>query len=151
MINDIINYFAQFGLTGLFTASFLAGSVLPLGSEVLYTILYFKDIDPWLLLIVASTGNWLGSMTNYWIGTHGKWQWITKYLKVPQKKVEKHFTYIHKYDYYMALLCWLPIIGTPIAIALGFLRSDVKRVTVLMFVGKFLRYSVLSLLLYFYN
>ncbi|MEN8139490.1 MAG: YqaA family protein [Bacteroidota bacterium] len=137
----------EFGYLGLFIASFLAGSVMPLGSEVLYGLLFYKNFDPVSLLLVASVGNWLGSMTNYWIGTFGKWEWITKYLKVPQEKVEKQFKYIHKFDYFMALLCWLPILGTPIAIALGFMRSSLIKVTIFMFLGKFLRYLILNFLL----
>lgn len=146
-----MDIFIEYGYLGLFIASFLAGSIMPLGSEVIYGVLYFKNLDAMNLLLVASVGNWLGSMTNYWIGTLGKWEWISKYLKVPQKKVEKQFKYIHKFDYYMALLCWLPIFGTPIAIALGFARSNVLKVTIFMFIGKFLRYLLLTLFLEYFH
>ena len=145
-----MDWLVEYGFLGLFIASFLAGSVMPLGSEVLYGILFYKDFNPTTLLLVASVGNWLGSMTNYWIGTNGKWEWITKYLKVPQEKVEKQFKYVHRFDYYMALLCWLPILGTPIAIALGFLRSSLPEVTVLMFIGKFFRYLILWIILTYF-
>jgi membrane protein YqaA with SNARE-associated domain len=109
--------------------------------------LFNQGSDAIDLLIIASIGNWLGSMTNYYIGSLGKWDWITKYLRIKKEKVEGTFKYVHKYDYFAASLCWLPILGTPIAIALGFMRSNLKLVAIFMFLGKFIRYLILWLIL----
>ena len=43
---------------------------------------------------------------------------------------------------FAALLAWLPVIGDPIAIAMGVMRTRVVPTTVLVFIGKGVRYMV---------
>ena len=51
---------------------------------------------------------------------------------------------VEKYGSFAALLAWLPIIGDPIAIAMGLMRTRVVPTTVLMFIGKGLRYMAVA-------
>ena len=51
---------------------------------------------------------------------------------------------MEKYGSFAALLTWLPIIGDPIALAMGLLRTRVVPTTVLMFIGKGLRYMAVA-------
>jgi len=43
-------------------------------------------------------------------------------------------------------MCWLPVIGDPLAVALGFMRAPVLKVMMFMFAGKFFRYFAWGLL-----
>jgi len=48
----------------------------------------------------------------------------------------------------LAFLCWLPIFGDPIAIALGFFRTNPYTVVIFMFLGKLVRYFIWALFTY---
>ncbi len=134
----------DYGYWGLFLASFLAATVLPFSSEAILSAMLVGDYDPVLCLTLASIGNWLGGMTSFFLGYLGKWQWIEKYLRVKRERVEKFKSRVDRYGAYLAFLCWLPIIGDPLAIGLGLFRANPFKVAVFMFLGKFLRYLVLA-------
>ena len=82
--------FAELGYLGLFIASFLAATVVPFSSEVVFSALVFGGLDPWICVIVASLGNWLGGMSSYFLGRLGKMEWIEKYLRVKREKIETY-------------------------------------------------------------
>ena len=54
---------------------------------------------------------------------------------------------VEKYGSFAALLTWIPIIGDPIALAMGLMRTRVVPTTVFMFIGKGLRYMAVAWLL----
>ncbi len=137
----------EYGYIGLFVACFLAATILPLSSEALLGVMLFSDYNTTSLIIVASIGNWLGGMSSYYLGYIGKWEWIEKYLRIKKEKIEKLNRRIHRKGSLFALLCWLPIIGDLIAVALGVIRVNVYRVSVYMLVGKFVRYIVVAYIL----
>jgi len=135
------------GYIGLFAASFLAATIVPFSSEVVLVGLYLEGFDPFFLVLVASLGNWLGGMTSYLLGLLGKEDWLVKFFGVKKEKVLGFSGSVKKYGYYSALLCWLPVVGDVIAVALGFFRVKVVPVAVFMLIGKMLRYIVLVMLL----
>ncbi|MDO8707349.1 YqaA family protein, partial [Pseudomonas sp.] len=54
---------------GLFFAAFCAATLLPLQSEALLVgLLLSEQYWLWLLLAVATLGNVLGSVVNWWLG-----------------------------------------------------------------------------------
>ena len=134
--------FAAYGYFGLFLASFLAATILPFSSEVVLSILLGAGLDPVICLVSASIGNTLGGMTCYWIGLLGKVEWMEKYLKIKYEKVEKMQRWMQHKGAVLASLTFLPGIGDVIAVACGFMRSNVWYVLFFMFVGKTVRYIV---------
>ena len=40
-----------------------------------------SGFNPWICVVTASVGNWLGGMTNYYLRYLGKIEWLEKYLK----------------------------------------------------------------------
>jgi membrane protein YqaA with SNARE-associated domain len=52
--------------------------------------------------------------------------------------------YISKYGSYVAFFCWLPLVGDPLAVALGLFRSNSLNVAVWMLLGKAIRYAVMA-------
>ena len=131
------------GLPALFLACFLAATILPFSSEA---VLAGMAMGPWgsaALLITASVGNTLGGLTNYAIGRwlpEGK---LMRKLKVDPTKAQRWHALVQRYGVWCALLCWLPVIGDPIAIALGLFRVRLGPVVLLMFIGKAVRYAAL--------
>ncbi len=136
-------FLSDYGYAGLFLAAFLAATVLPLASEGLLGLMVYTGYDPNWCIFIATVGNWLGSLTTYFLGWLGKWQWLEKYFGVTRSKVEQTGLYMERYGVYAALLSWLPVIGDVIAVALGYFKVSFWKVNLLFFVGKFLRYLVL--------
>ena len=70
------------GYFGMFLAAFLAATILPFSSEVVFTTLYWQNFSPFWLVFWASLGNILGGMTCYALGLLGKMEWIEKWMKI---------------------------------------------------------------------
>jgi len=134
--------FVSLGYLGLFIASFLAATVVPFSSEVVFSALVYGGLDPWTCVFVATAGNWLGGLSCYFIGKLGKIEWMEKYLRIKKEKLDKWLDKIHKYGDWFAFFSFLPGIGDAIAVASGFFRCNFWVVAVSMLLGKFIRYIV---------
>ena len=140
--------FVEWGYLGLFIASFLGATVIPFSSELVFSLLIIKGYDFNLSLLVATTGNWLGGLSSYFLGRLGKWSTLEKYFKLKKEKIVKFKTNIDKWGSLLAFFCWLPIIGDPIAVGLGFFRTNYVLVAMWLFIGKFIRYILWALVTY---
>ena len=72
--------FAEWGYFGLFLASFLAATILPFGSEVVFAALVAAGFDIWTSVVIATIGNSMGGMTCYWLGSFGRVEWIERFI-----------------------------------------------------------------------
>jgi membrane protein YqaA with SNARE-associated domain len=135
-----MEHLLQWGYLGLFIGSFLAATILPFSSEILVTGLLYAGAKPLFVLITATAGNWLGSLSTYYLGWLGKWEWIEKWLKITPEKLEKQQFRITKYGSSLAFLAWLPVVGDVFALALGFYKVDYKKCAIFMLIGKFCRF-----------
>ncbi|MBU78789.1 MAG: hypothetical protein CMD29_01530 [Flavobacteriales bacterium] len=140
--------FAEWGYLGLFLASFLAATIIPLGSEIVLSILIANNYDMTLSLFIASVGNWLGGLSSYGIGRLGNWTIIERYFRVSKKKIKSLKIKIDNWGSILAFFCWLPIFGDPIAIGLGFFRTNLLMVSFWMFLGKLIRYIIWVVITY---
>ncbi len=136
----------EYGLVGLFVGSFLAATVVPFSSDALYLTVLALTKDPVGCLMVGTLGNWLGSVSTYWIGWTGKWEWLEKWFKVKPETLQKQKARIDRYGVWMALLAWVPVIGDVIAIALGFYRTRPGWTMILLLIGKFGRFLAWNLI-----
>lgn len=139
----MLDGFVEYGYIGLFLASFLAATILPFGSEVVFVGLIAAGLNGWSCVFIASVGNWLGGMTNYYLGHLGKVEWIEKYLKIKKEKIDKMQRWLQGKGAAMAFFSFLPVVGDIIALALGFMRANVYIVNATMFAGKFVRYVLI--------
>lgn len=143
VVSDWAAGLESYGYIGLFLASFLAATVLPFASEGLIGGMVYSGFDPNWCIVIASVGNWLGSLTTYGLGRLGKWSWLEKYFGVKPQNLNQARWYMDRYGVYSALLSWAPVIGDVIAVALGYFKVTFWKVSLLLFVGKFLRYLIL--------
>ena len=134
------------GLLGLFIGTFLAATIFPFSSDVLYMAILAATANPVGCLLIGTLGNWLGGITSFGLGWLGKWEWIERYLKVSREKLEKQKLRIDRYGAWLALLSWLPFVGDLFAIGLGFYRVNPKTSIFFMLVGKGLRFLAWTLL-----
>lgn len=126
---------------GLFFACFLSATVVPFSSEA---VLLAAAHGPWSdaqLIVTASLGNWLGGLTTYALGWLGDWDRIARWLRVTPDRTERWKTSIRRYGAWLGVLCWLPFLGDPLALALGLFRVKPLPVALLMLAGKAVRYA----------
>lgn len=136
----MLEFLIQYGYIGVFIAAFLAATVLPFSSEVVMAGVLAAGTSYWHVLIAATIGNVLGGMSCYWLGTLGKQEWIVKYLKMDQAKLQRWVEWLQGRGSWMAFWVFLPGVGDFFAVALGLLRANPWSVLIWMTLGKFLRY-----------
>jgi len=129
----------------LFAVSFLAATLLPLGSEALLLYDVSQNYSLLFLWIFATVGNTLGSMLNYWLGLKGE-AYLEKRGHMSTEKMEKARTFFAKYGGWSLLLSWVPIIGDPLTFIAGVLRYNFKWFSLIVFVAKGLRYAAIIFL-----
>lgn len=134
--------------SSLFLSTFLSATLLPLSSEALVSYCFYTYDRPILILFVATFGNSLGGLTNYWVGTLGQPKWLERFglCKTKRIKLEQH---VQRYGIWLAWFSWLPFIGDPLLVALGFFRTNFWWSTLFMVIGKFIRYFVIFAFFYY--
>lgn len=141
----------NYGLIGLFAASFLASTVVPLSSEFALTGVLLAGINPLYAFFAATLGNWLGGITSYYIGHLGRWDLIEKWFGVKEESLFKQKEKIQKYGSLIAFFTWLPVIGDLFAIGLGFYRIDFIKTAIFMLIGRSMRFAAWILLFVLYG
>ncbi|MBL4863183.1 MAG: DedA family protein [Crocinitomicaceae bacterium] len=131
--------YIELGYLGLFIVCFLSATILPLTSEGVLLLFLATSFDPVSCLLVATLGNSLGGLTNYWLGMLGKVDLLKRFFKKPSR-YERLVVIVDKYGYWLGLLSWTPILGDPLTLALGFFRVRFFPFLLLMVLGKFVRY-----------
>ena len=131
----------------LFSLSFLAATLLPLGSEALLVYDVMQNYSLYLLWFFATLGNTLGSALNYWLGLKGE-AYLEKRGHISAQKITKARAFFATYGGWTLLLSWVPIIGDPLTFIAGVLRYNFKYFTLIVFVAKGLRYAVIIFLVY---
>lgn len=133
----------HYGAVGMFASAFLAGSFLPFSSEVVMLGLLAAGADPVELLAWGTAGNTLGGLFNYGIGSLGRDEWIARWTKVKPEKLERAKRWVRHYGAWAGLLAWVPILGSVITVALGFLRVKLIYSMLAVATGKYMRYWLL--------
>ena len=143
MLTSIIALLESWGYWGMFVAAFIAGSVFPFSSEAVLTALQLAGLSPVHLFVAATAGNVLGSMFNYCVGRLGRMEWIERYLRVKPGKVRQASLWMQHYGAWIGILCFLPILGSVIAVTLGFMRANPWLSAATITLGKAARYAIL--------
>lgn len=140
---DLTTILTSYGYWGMLLAAILAGSVVPFSSEAVMLALLAAGLDPVQLVIYGTIGNVLGSLFNYAIGRLGKVEWIERYLHVKKATLDKALRFMNGRGAWMGMFCFLPALGSAIAIGLGLMRSNLFITTLSITIGKFIRYFIL--------
>lgn len=141
----ITQFFAAWGYWGMLLAALAAGSILPIGSEVVFVLLLKSGLDPWLLTAAATAGNTLGGMSCYGMGMLGKREWIHRWAGVSDAKLDRASRFLQGRGAWMGFFAFLPYVGEAIAVVLGLMRSNWIVTAFSMAIGKFVRYLLLYL------
>ena len=129
----------------LFISAFISATLFPLGSEALLIYDIKEGYNIYFLVFVATIGNSLGSLLNYFLGLKGEEYLVEKKL-LNEKMIIKSKVYFDKYGSVCLLFSWLPIIGDPITFVAGILKYNLKKFIVLVIIAKLSRYLFIAYL-----
>lgn len=141
-----MEYFVEIGYVGLFIAAFLAATILPLSSEVVLSALLLSGYAPVMLILVATIGNVLGSLTNYGLGYGVRLGVMKKWIRISEKEIERAERRFSKYGIGCLFFAWVPVIGDPLTVVAGAMRVSMRWFLLLVTAGKLLRYVVVNML-----
>ncbi|MGO7632687.1 YqaA family protein [Rhizobium leguminosarum] len=129
---------------GLFVAAFGAATILPMQSEPVLVGLVLSGKFSWILLLtVASVGNTLGSVVNWFLGRGIERFRDRRWFPVSEKSLERSSRWYRKYGKWSLLLSWMPLFGDALTVVAGVLREPLLTFTILVFIAKTGRYVVL--------
>jgi membrane protein YqaA with SNARE-associated domain len=132
------------GYPGLFLAALVAATLLPAQSELLLlAMLATGRFEPALLLLAASVGNVLGSTINWALGRFLSRHRGARWFPVSEAAMVKAEGRYRRFGEPSLLLSWLPVIGDPLTLIAGVLRTPLPRFLLLVTIAKVGRYAVL--------
>ena len=130
-----------FSYLQLLIVSFLAATILPFSSEIVLTTMYLSNLfETYFLLIFASIGNILGSITNWYLGKKITIFQDRKWFPVSPDQLDRSQKYFQKYGLWSLLLAWVPIIGDPLTLLAGVLKVRFSLFLILVSISKISRY-----------
>ena len=134
----------------LFIISLLAATILPLSSEIVLTTMLLTNLfDKNILLVIASSGNILGSIFNWYLGKKITIFQDRKWFPVSPEQLNKSQKYFQKYGIWSLLLAWVPVIGDPLTLLAGVLRVRFSIFFILVSISKISRYVFILYLVSF--
>ncbi|VVS93682.1 YqaA family protein [Desulfoluna spongiiphila] len=137
----MLEFLVAHGYLSLFVVSFLAATVVPLGSEWLLVALLTEGLHPGLLLASATTGNVLGALTTWAIGVWGGPFLMERVLRIDPRAQARARSVYRRWGSWSLLLSWVPVIGDPLCLVGGLFRIPFFRFTFLVLIGKLGRYA----------
>ena len=139
MTEDLI---ATFGYTGLFAISFLAATLFPLGSEAVVILMVARGYNSALVLTVATAGNYLGALTNYYVGRWGADFLFARYIQINPRALQRSQTIYQRWGAPVLFFSWAPIVGDALTVVSGMLKLPLGVFSFWVLLGKALRYLV---------
>lgn len=133
------------GYIGLFTSALVAATILPMQSEAVLVGLLVAGYHPGAILIaVATVGNVLGSVINWYLG-----RFLIRYkdrgwFPSSGRQLARAEGWYRRYGRWSLLGSWLPVVGDPITVVAGFMREPLMRFVLLVTIAKGTRYLFLA-------
>ncbi|MDA0652630.1 MAG: DedA family protein, partial [Proteobacteria bacterium] len=127
--------------SSLFLSAFTAATLLPGSSEALLAGFTATDQgSPVFLLTVATAGNVSGSAVNWALGRFLIHYRDRKWFPVSERRYNQAKQWYERVGLWSLLFAWLPIIGDPLTVIAGALRTRFILFLILVSIGKFGRY-----------
>lgn len=137
----------EIGLSTVFLVALISATWLPLGSEP--AVFGLVKLNPelfWPAMLVATGGNTLGGMFNWWLGMNAH-KVMQRLRGGPADVHARVLVWLQRLGPKACLLSWLPVLGDPLCSVAGYLRMPALPCMAYMAVGKLARYVVLTAVL----
>ena len=122
----------------------MVATIIPFGSEVYFiTLLSLEKYNHFILFLVVSVGNVLGSLFNWICGFYINFFIKKSWFPINNKIIDRGNKLFIKYGKWSLLISWFPLIGDPITFAAGTLRYPIIPFLVLVSIGKVGRYLII--------
>jgi len=136
----------QAGYVGLLLVSFLAATLLPISSEVAVALMLRYGYDATPTIAVATVGNYLGSVVNYYVGARGASFFLTRYVGTTADTLTGARATYARWGAPILIFSWVPVIGDPLTLVAGALRVPFVVFTAWVVAGKLARYVAVALI-----
>lgn len=131
-------------LFGLFSAAFLAATLLPAQSEVVLAGMALHGVGPIpVLWAVATFGNLLGSCVNWALGRFMLHYADRRWFPVSAAHLAKAQAWYGRFGRWSLLASWVPIVGDPLTLVAGVMREPFSRFVLIVGLAKGGRYALL--------
>lgn len=138
---------AQSGYLGLFLASFVSATVVPLATEPVVVGLLVLGYSPLGIILVALAGSTAGSLTTYYAGRYGSMLFLGRFASRFAAAEERHLprarALFDRWGAPILLLSWLPLIGDAMVLVAGAAAIHPVRFLLWVAVGRTARYLLL--------
>ena len=143
---DTEKVFLEYGLLGIFIATIIAGTIIPLGSPALVAAAGLFGVNPIALIIVSTTGFTIGMIINYALAYRLGRPYIEK--KMSKTDLEEMTFVWQKWGWIIyTIFGAIPVLPVELlAFVCGFLKTRVLTFIILSFLPRFF---VFTMLVYF--
>ena len=97
------------------------------------------------VVIVASAGNTLGAVINWYLGRYLLRFYGRRWFPVSDAAIARAQAWFNRYGTWSLLFAWLPVIGDPLTLVAGILRVRFDLFILLVAFGKTFRYVVVAM------
>ena len=130
---------------GLFASALIAATILPMQSEAVLVGLLIEGSRPVItLIVVATVGNVLGSVINWYLGSFSLRFKDRRWFPASDDQLARAERWYRRYGRWSLLLSWVPIVGDPLTVVAGILREPPVSFLVLVSLAKGARYVLLA-------
>ncbi len=136
---------AELGIYGgLFVSAFIAATLLPAFSELSFAASLTETTGtPLILFFAVTSGNVLGATLNWWLGLKITNYQNRRWFPFSPNQINRATIQFQKYGKWSLLFAWLPIVGDPITLVAGVLRTKFSFFILAVSIGKAARYALI--------
>lgn len=144
VFSDAKNFVKEYGLLGIFIATIIAGTIIPLGSPALVVAAASFGINPMSLALVATVGFTIGISINYFLAYRLGRPYIMK--KMGAEKMEEATLLWSKWGWILYVLFGvIPFLPVEfLALICGLLKTRIETFLILSFIPRLLVFSILA-------
>lgn len=126
----------------LFLTAFIAATLLPAYSEVLFAGLLLEGYNPLALWAWASAGNTLGAAVNWGLARYFLHFQDRRWFPFRDKNLAHAQRWFQRYGVWSLLMAWVPIGGDALTFVAGLMRVNFWLFLLLVAIGKASRYAL---------
>jgi membrane protein YqaA with SNARE-associated domain len=127
---------------GLFLVAFLAATILPAYSEVLFAGLIAAGYNPLALWGSATAGNTLGAAVNWLLGRYLLHFQDRSWFPFKSGSLGRAQRWFQRYGVWSLLMAWAPVGGDALTFIAGLMRVRFDLFLLLTAIGKGARYAI---------